>query len=519
MSDSIQPLGDTTLLVDKPIVIGSAPGITDVVPAFGSTAVHFDPTQTTAEAVAAWAEEQAGEASEIVASSSVEVPLLYGGEFVQDLESIAERAGLDIDGVIRRHSRAEYTVGAIGFQPGFPYLEGLPPELHTPRQETPRVRVPAGSVGIGGAYTGVYPHASPGGWNLIGRTPLLLFNEHRDESLGGPSLLRVGDRVRFRPIDAAEYERLANENRPTPPPTIGPPDRPLFRVISPGVQTTVQGLGRPGRQHLGIGPGGAMDTTSLRIANRLAGNAENTPAIEATLVGPVLECLAEVTIGLAGLDGVARRLRLSEGERLDLRSIRGGARAYLALPGGFTGHVGEALAGGAIVGTDEGQAVDRLNAEPDGRWAIRLDHLTPIGQPQTIRVLRGPQADRFDATDWKRFLSEPYKITPQSNRMGLRCEGEPLRPIDTDALPSQPVCHGVVQVPPDGQPIVLAADRQTLGGYPIIAVVASADWPRLGQLRPGDAIRFTEIDLPTAQTALRKSERDLSLIVMGIQLK
>ncbi|MEM6666503.1 MAG: carboxyltransferase domain-containing protein, partial [Pseudomonadota bacterium] len=403
-----------------------------------------------------------------------------------DLDTIVLRAGDSADEVTQRHAAAEYTVAAVGFQPGFPYLEGLPRELHTPRRATPRIKVAAGSVGIGGPYTGVYPSESPGGWNLIGRTPLTLFDAHRAE----PSLLRPGDRVCFRPIDAAEFARLAAENASTPPPADAPPERPLFRVVSPGVQTTVQDLGRFGQQHLGVGPGGAMDPRALRLANVLVGNDQAAPALEATLVGPVLECLEPITIALSGAVPAAAPRRFAQGERLDLRQLVGGARAYVALPGGVTGKIGSTIASADTIGSLDAGSVDRTNAAGLGERSLgSIAWPFPAG-PKTLRVLPGLNSERFDAATIDRFWQSEWTVTPQSNRMGLRCEGPVLDALRSDDAPSQPVVTGAIQIPPDGQPIVLGADRQTLGGYPVIGLVASIDWPRLGQLLPGDAFRF-----------------------------
>lgn len=131
----------------------------------------------------------------------VEIPVCYGGDFGPDLEEVARHAGLGPDDVVRLHAGANYDVYAVGFAPGFPYLGGLPERLHTPRRATPRVHVPAGSVGIGGAQTGVYPLSTPGGWQLIGRTPRSLFNVRNVP----PALLRVGERVRFRSITTEEF--------------------------------------------------------------------------------------------------------------------------------------------------------------------------------------------------------------------------------------------------------------------------------------------------------------------------
>lgn len=513
---TLHRLGDTATLAEELFdeTDGQPDGVLDVVPAFGTTAVHFDAALTTGEAVSQWLSSPTTESPSVESRGVVEVPVVYGGAEGSDLESLALRAGLTIDQAIRLHSGTDYTVGAVGFQPGFPYLEGLPPELHTSRRETPRTRVPAGSVGIGGPYTGVYPSESPGGWNLLGRTPLTLFDAYRAE----PSLLRVGDRVRFRPIDTQEFARLAVEHGPAPVPVSPPLERPLFRVLRPGVQSTVQGLGRYGQQHLGVSPGGAMDFASLRLANLLIENDPDASTIEATLVGPVLECLEPVTVGIAGAVERTGCRRFARGERLDLRKLPGGARAYLALPGGVASDIGIGLKEGDLVGSSATDAVDRVNARPVlGHTLGRVGRRT--AEPPTLQIMRGPQADTFDDTAWQRLLGEAYRVSAQSNRMGIRCEGSVLPCPDAGDLPSQPVCHGVIQVPPNGQPIVLGADRQTLGGYPVIAAVVSADWPRLGQLRPSDTVRFAKIDLPEAIRLRKQVERELAIASVGIQTR
>ncbi|MGZ5003224.1 MAG: 5-oxoprolinase subunit PxpB, partial [Chthoniobacterales bacterium] len=134
----------------------------------------------------------------------VEIPVCYDDEFAPDLLLVAERAGLASAEVVRRHSAAEYRVHCLGFTPGFAFLSGLPAKLATPRRDTPRKEVPAGAVAIGGQQTGVYPQVSPGGWNVIGRSPIRFF----DASAATPTLLRVGDRVRFRPITRTEFDSL-----------------------------------------------------------------------------------------------------------------------------------------------------------------------------------------------------------------------------------------------------------------------------------------------------------------------
>jgi inhibitor of KinA len=222
------PLGDRALLItlgysiDDPthrrvqaalarLDRAEIPGITEFVPAFASIAVHYDP--------AAWAEgsttppythvvsaleralDHLGD-GEPAPSRLVEIPVCYGGELGPDLDDVAARHGLSADEVVTLHASVDYRVHMVGFMPGFAYLGGLPQAIATPRRDTPRTAVPAGSVGIGGAQTGVYPLVSPGGWHLIGRTPLRLFDVSRDPA----ALLAAGDRVRFRRISAADFQ-------------------------------------------------------------------------------------------------------------------------------------------------------------------------------------------------------------------------------------------------------------------------------------------------------------------------
>lgn len=189
-------------------------GIVDLVPAFTSVTVHYDPLRVTGDAhatpysriVAALEVLLSGvHPEELAAPRTVEVPVCYGGDFGPDLEDVARRHSIQPDDVIRIHAGGDYLVYMVGFMPGFAYLGGLPAGLATPRRSSPRTAVPAGTVGIGGQQTGVYPLESPGGWNLIGKTPLRIFDIARAE----PTLLATGDRVRFRPITLAEFNRLA----------------------------------------------------------------------------------------------------------------------------------------------------------------------------------------------------------------------------------------------------------------------------------------------------------------------
>jgi KipI family sensor histidine kinase inhibitor len=184
-------------------------GLVELVPTYRSLMVHYDPMVLSHEAVAGLILEAAGHLPEDDREPArvVDVPVLYGGNEGPDLGDVAARAGLREAEVVELHAAGDYLVFMIGFMPGFPYLGGLPPAIATPRLATPRALVPAGSVGIAGAQTGIYPSESPGGWRLIGRTPVRLF----DARLEPPALLQAGDHLRFVPVSRPEYDAIARD--------------------------------------------------------------------------------------------------------------------------------------------------------------------------------------------------------------------------------------------------------------------------------------------------------------------
>lgn len=218
----ITPLGDSAVLIEvgndaakvrnlvHALGTQKRPGVFDIVPAYATVAVHYNPVEwskNTAvkplEAVSAWIVDSARTGANATAAPCNErvIPICYGGEFGPDLKPMASDKGMPVEEIVRLHSSAVYEVRAIGFSPGFPYLSGLPEALHMPRKASPRTTVPVGSVGIGGAQTGIYTLPTPGGWHLIGRTPLRLFRPEAE----APSLLNVGDKVRVEPITQEQF--------------------------------------------------------------------------------------------------------------------------------------------------------------------------------------------------------------------------------------------------------------------------------------------------------------------------
>ena len=213
----IETLGDSALIVRVDDSLGAVlattrkleaanlPGVSDIAPAFASVAVFFESPEKLEACRDAIDIALRGKrrASATVKPRLIELPVCFDVEFALDLATVAQYSGLAPDEVVARYAAARYGVRCLGFTPGFPYLSGLPSKLATPRRATPRTTVPAGSVAIGGAQTGIYPLRSPGGWNIIGRTPLRLFDVTRES----PALLRTGDSVRFISIGRVDFER------------------------------------------------------------------------------------------------------------------------------------------------------------------------------------------------------------------------------------------------------------------------------------------------------------------------
>jgi inhibitor of KinA len=222
---------DEVLRTFQRIRNAAIPGVIELTPAYTSVSVFFDPVTVasmteTPDKLCDWFATRIRAAAAGSAdpgrkmqspSGSVEIPVCYDPEFALDIDDVARRAAISPGEVIHLHSAAEYRVACIGFVPGFPFLAGLPKELATPRRDVPRKQIPPGSVGIGGAQTGIYPLRSPGGWNLIGRTPLRLFESQKNP----PALLRAGERVRFRKITREEFEALKQSQGQPDPATAG----------------------------------------------------------------------------------------------------------------------------------------------------------------------------------------------------------------------------------------------------------------------------------------------------------
>jgi len=477
------------------------PGLLDAIPGARTLLVLFDPLTLSAEQLEQWIR-GLPTSSPSTQARAFRIPVRYGGEFGPDLEQLARERGLTARQAIQAHLDAEYRVAFIGFAAGFPYLTGLPDVLHAPRLSSPRPRVAAGSLGIGGEYTGIYPAATPGGWRLIGRAAVKLFDATEDP----PSLLAAGDRVHFEETSEAEFSNLLAGVQTRPASALDTPR--VFRVVRPGLHSSVQGAPRFGFGAFGVPPGGAMDLDALMRANALLDNPLLTPGLEITLSGPELELLRHCRLCLAGapveadLDGrplpVERPCDAVAGQRLRIGAVSRGVRTYLAVSGGL-GDAGLAPQGARRIQKDE-----LLHAAKE---CIELA-LSPRGEsfatatsPWIVRAVAGPQNERFSPKGIETFFSSEYRVSAQSDRKGVRLEGPAAELIGPSDIPPEGTAPGSVQVPGNALPIILGPDRPVTGGYAKIATVIGADLGRIAQVRPGDRIRFEKVTVQEALAA------------------
>ncbi|HXJ45964.1 MAG TPA: biotin-dependent carboxyltransferase family protein [Candidatus Dormibacteraeota bacterium] len=297
-------------------------------------------------------------------------------------------------------------------------------------------------------------------------------------------------------------------------------------VLSSGLLTTVQDLGREGYGPIGVSASGAADAVSVRIGNKLVGNPERAAALEMTLLGGAFQFVQDATIAITGSDFGATiddrslplntAMSIKAGQSIKFGPTKSGARAYLCVRGGIV--VPEFLDSRSThllsgLGGFEGRALRKGDVLPIGDVATSSPITNTSGKlrsllapRETIRVTTGPQWEHFPEATQNAFLQQAYLVTEEANRMGIRLKGTQSELTSTGGMITEGVSLGAVQITPSGQPIILFVEQQTTGGYPKIANVIAADMPSVGQLRPRDEIRFELVTMDAAMKLFRERE-------------
>ncbi|WP_354263241.1 5-oxoprolinase/urea amidolyase family protein [Arthrobacter sp. OAP107] len=455
------------------------------------------------------------------AGGLVVIDTVYDGE---DLAEVGQLTGLGADGVVAAHTGQVWTVAFAGFAPGFGYMVGENQALEVPRRSSPRTAVPAGSVALAGNYSAVYPRKSPGGWQLIGRTGAKMWDLDRPE----PALASPGHRVQFRAVrdvvtlnpessdEATQESRQAGGQQAFPATTSG------LRILSPGIHSLIEDLGRQGHSALGVSAAGALDRASLRRANRLVGNAPSAAAIETVAGGLKIQAVGDQVLAVTGAPSahnvvtpsaspdeetgtedrqrtvpVAAPFALLDGEILTIGVPDAGFRSYVAVRGGIdvpevlgsrstdtmSGIGPKPLAAGQLLpsgGAAESGVVGSPEIQPD----------YPSSGITVLDIVPGPRADWFDQAALDSLCAQDWTVKPESNRVGMRLQGTPLERSRTGELPSEGTVAGAIQMPPEGLPVLFLADHPITGGYPVIGVVVDHQLDLAAQVPIGGRIRF-----------------------------
>jgi KipI family sensor histidine kinase inhibitor len=517
----------TTMALYRVVAAQKIVGVRELVPAARTLLVHYAPSSIRRERLVEVLRACALEAAAVQAREAlplgrlVEVPVRYVGE---DLPDVAEWLGISVAQVIERHTAQPYEAAFAGFAPGFVYLSGGA-HFQIPRRQSPRTRVPAGSVALGGNFSAVYPSASPGGWQLIGETQVPMWDLQRPE----PAYVQPGFRVQF--VDVAR--KTVQVHLPTSvsaplsapshiqskqPKALIAPGHAAIELLEVGLQTLVQDRGRHGMAGLGISSSGALDMQAMYQANRQVGNPRGTSVLENVLGQMRLRSHGASTVAVAGaavrltLHSVhgetfdvssQQPIALNDGDVLQLHAPQAGVRSYLAVRGGWEVEpvlgscASDTLAQIGPPALQRGQRLQVGGAVPTTQLrAVELPSAPPCPLPSAgdtveLDVVLGPRTDWFTPDALTHFTAQTWEVTPQSNRIGLRLHGaQPLERACHDELPSEGTVNGAIQVPINGQPVLFLADHPLTGGYPVIAAVASHHLGLAAQIPVGCRIRF-----------------------------
>lgn len=537
------------IAMKRGLEVAGLPEITFLIPAYCSLTVGFDSRRISFEKMKIRIEEisEKGRKKENKESRILKIPVCYDPPYSLDIQEVTNQTGQKKEAIIEYHTSHQFRVFMLGFLPGFSYMGKVANQFFTKRRENPRLKIAPGSVGLAGAQTGIYPSEAPGGWQIIGRTPVKIYDPLREN----PFLFQAGDFVEFYSISEVEFKAWNDSNfnelsnlskvNNSLPEVERSRDRGLvlpkrrsrlhstsqdrfstsgneitdqeknitFRFLKSGLLTSIQDFGRSGHQEFGVPVGGAMDKRAAEIANLLVEKKRNAPVLEITMIVPQIEISGACQIALTGADlspklnnrpvKMWETLTISEKSVLSFGRNISGCRSYLAFRGDWNLK--------AWMGSFSAASTDSKSVTPDSVFGkndvLEGRGLSPVSKkifPEkyrfktdnslTVNVLKGPEFDLFTKKEIDFFLNNKFKISNNANRMGYRLSQKIKNFKQKKGIISSGIIPGTIQITNAGQPVILMRDAQTTGGYPRIGNVISEDLDRLAQMKPGDEISF-----------------------------
>lgn len=481
-------------------------GVKDLIPAAKTILVIFNELESNFKTLVAQITALPIESALARAQQDIIIPIQYNGE---DLAQVAALQGLSVADVIAKHQQSVWDVAFIGFAPGFAYLSSPDqPFSDIPRLSVPRKKIPASSLGLAGQYSGIYPKDSPGGWQLIGTAMQKMWDLERQN----PALLLPGMQVHFEDVTHLPVSvQVPAQIRPTLSAAT-----PAFKITAPSLQMLIQDEGRFNQTNIGVGSAGALDLTSMHLANRIVGNPSNSAVIEVLNGG--LKAKVQHALILAVTGAISNiHVKFANGEQADFDSYQAialdaedefhiqtptaGLRNYLAIRGGFdltpvlNSYSFDSLAMLGPAPLNVGDVLYQGNVSTTNISHETANANLPIaGETVELDIVMGPRTDWFDDQSITLLCQQAWLVTNESNRVGLRLAGSiPLSRTITHELESEATSIGALQIPPNGQPVLFMKDHPLTGGYPVIASVAKHHWDVLAQIPVGCQIKFNKI--------------------------
>jgi KipI family sensor histidine kinase inhibitor len=457
----------------------------------------FEAPSTTYEGFAAAVREAlrrrgAPPARETTPARTHSIPVSFSDADAPDLPLLLEQARLTREEFLEVIEGLALRARFLGFLRGFAYLEGIPASWQLPRRPTSRARVPAGSFAIGGAMAAFYPAESPGGWNLIGRTATPLWDITRDR----PNTIAAGDEIRIR-VSAAVAEHPTGRDEQDASSSSTEASATLCTVRAAGQLTLVVAARDEKRCEWGLPPGGPFDAEGAAAANLAVGNNETETLLECAMVGPTLEFHerallswlgAEVSIRVGARAIVEPRLfEAAAGEIVEVGRLRNGLRGLLSVRGGFADPAERfAVTPRALRTGEEIRRGSRRSADRGRIRALERDDRL------VLRALAGPHPAERGLVEW--IGTSRWTVSPSIDRAGLRLQGDGRHPSISAELPSCGMQFGTVQCHPNGDLVVLGPDHPVTGGYLQPITVVTGDLWKLGQLGPGEQVRWRVLE-------------------------